>query len=764
MNNFTERRKGRLILALFLTFFAFGFTSNAQAPYGEQFYNYGFEEWDNEGSSNVEPKHWNSSKTASGTFSFMLQQQLNYSTEIRPGSEGSRSARIYSKKIATVTANGNMTTGRMNASSMSVSSASNYNYTQRSNSDHCTPISSLPDSVSVWVCFRANSGSSQASVMTSIHGDADFQQLGDGGYSPANMLCATANIQYNRTCASGEPLVWKRLTIPFTAYPDVCTDYRYILTTFTTNKTPGGGDADDEVYVDDICLIYNPTLNLGDIANTEYIIPLSGSAVNVEVPFALSGSMSVYNLNAADNEVIAQLSDANGSFANPIELGRVTTNVSGTIQGVIPADVEEGSAYRIRVISTNYPMTSQDNGTNIVITKEKEPLNPQIEIALSYVSTSSVEATFTPNADCAQYYIYLTTADDMQAQIGSGLSMEDVVKTNGMSGAGNLTYMWNDLTDDTEYTVYALPIDIDGVYGEVATLVVKTEKEVDAGVSYVNLYAQIVSSTAVAIRATPNEYTSVYHYVVIAKADADEMTDAEIEQMIAEDEYPLYEIDEWEWPIETDVAYYAIARGQNANGEWGEISKIEFIAESCVSEIEAVVDVLTATSAVGTITPNEHTVKYYVAVVTKTQYEEQQENTWIEYLMSNTQENTDGGEFELSTLEEDTDYCLIAIGLNKYNETGEMTLVEFTTKGVGCDELNDKIFNVYPNPASEYVRVSSNNNIDELSIFSVDGKMVYSQYVGQQETAIDLSGFNNGVYIVRMISNGEVVVKRIVKN
>lgn len=763
MNNFTNHftKRGRLFIVLSLVFFSFCFTANAQTPYGEQYYNYGFEEWNNEGSASVEPNHWHSFKTASGTYSFMMSQQINYSTDTRPGSDGSRSARIYSKKIATVTANGNMTTGRINASSMSASSSSNYNYTQR-NSDHCTPISSLPDSVSVWVCFRANSGSSQASVMTAIHGDADFQQLGDGGYSPANMLCATANTQYYRTCASGESLAWRRLTIPFTAYPDVCTDYRYILTTFTTNATPGGGNADDEVYIDDICLIYNPELNLGDIAQSEYMIPLSGAAVNVEIPFTLSGSMSVYNLNIADNEVIAQLSDANGSFSNPTELGRIATNESGVINGVIPANVEEGSAYRIRVVSTNYPMTSQDNGTNIVITKEKEPLKPQIEIALGYVTTSSVEAIFTPNEDCSYYYIYLSTANDMQSQIDMGHTLEEVVKTNGLSGAGNLSYMWNDLSDDTEYTVYALPIDIDGVYGEVATLIVKTEKEVDAGVSYVSLYAQIVSSTAVAIRATPNEYTSVYHYVVIAKEDADGLTDEEIMQIIAEDEYPLYEVDEWEWPIETDVPYYAIACGQNADGEWGEMSKIEFIAESCVSEIEASVTVLTATSAVGTITPNEHTEKYHMAVVTKAQYE--QEEAWIEYLLSNTTENTSGGEFVLSTLEEDTDYCIVAIGLNKYDEVGVMTLVEFTTKGVGFEKLNEASYNVYPNPAREYVKVTSNNNIDELSIFSTDGKMVYSQNVNQTETTIDLTGFNNGVYIIRMISNDEIVVKRIVKN
>ena len=374
MNNFTNhfsKRKKRLFLALFLTIFFLDFNVNAQVPYGEQLGNYGFEEWDNEGQSSVEPKHWNSFMTASGAYTYFLSQQLNYSTEIRPGSEGGRSARIYSREInlgfMNVVANGNMTTGRINASSMDVSSADNYNYTQCNDSNFNTQITTLPDSLSVWVCFRANSANSQASVKVAIHGNADFQQLGDGGYYPADMLCATANKDYSRTCASGENLVWRRLTIPFTAYPDVCTDYRYILATFTTNKDAGGGAGDDEVFVDDICLIYNPTLSMGNIAQTEFQLPDDGAGLNIEIPFNLTGSMSVYNLNATDNEVIAQLSDANGNFENPIELGRVTTNESGVIQAVIPSGIQEGNGYRIRVVSTNYPMTSQDNGVDITI-------------------------------------------------------------------------------------------------------------------------------------------------------------------------------------------------------------------------------------------------------------------------------------------------------------------------------------------------------------------------------------------------------------
>ncbi len=59
-----------------------------------------------------------------------------------------------------------------------------------------------------------------------------------------------------------------------------------------------------------------------------------------------------------NNRYIAQLSDANGSFANPTQLGvNVTRNAfpaqPGTVSGLIPASVPPGCGYRIRIISTS---------------------------------------------------------------------------------------------------------------------------------------------------------------------------------------------------------------------------------------------------------------------------------------------------------------------------------------------------------------------------------------------------------------------------
>ncbi len=75
-----------------------------------------------------------------------------------------------------------------------------------------------------------------------------------------------------------------------------------------------------------------------------------------------------------DNTFIAQLSDNSGSFQNPIELGRVQSQTSGTIRGRIPNNVSTGILYRVRVISTSPALIGADNRKNIRIYKGLNPV------------------------------------------------------------------------------------------------------------------------------------------------------------------------------------------------------------------------------------------------------------------------------------------------------------------------------------------------------------------------------------------------------
>lgn len=329
----------------------FSFLSlNLSAQYGPQFDNRGFEQWTDRVS---EPVHWHSGGTATGTFSGFVSSQIETSTQTRPGSTGSKSARVFPTSVLGITANGNITNGRMNAGSMSATGSSNYNYTQRSQGAYNTPINQLPDSISVWVCFRSQSTSDKAQVKAVVHGDADYKFIANGTEEPTDKHVATAVSSFTRTSTANGAYTWRRLSIPFNNNGP-CTDVRYILFTATTNETPGTGSTSDDLFIDDVLLIYKPTLRMGNLNQTQF---KPDESININ--FTLTGTMSPDNLNNAPNEVIAQLSDANGNFSNPIELGRKTTNESGSIIGTIPS-VPNGDHYRVRVVSTNYPMIGEN--------------------------------------------------------------------------------------------------------------------------------------------------------------------------------------------------------------------------------------------------------------------------------------------------------------------------------------------------------------------------------------------------------------------
>ena len=188
--------------SIFITsLFFFSFLSiNLTAQYGPQFDNRGFEQWTTRNENAVsEPVHWHSGGTATGTWSGFLSSQIEQSSQTRPGTTGSKSVRVFPDSVLGITANGTLTNGRINAGSMSATGSGNYNYTQRSESAFNTPINQLPDSLSVWVCFRSQSTTDKAQVKAVVHGNADYKIIANGTEEPADMHVATAVSSFTRT-------------------------------------------------------------------------------------------------------------------------------------------------------------------------------------------------------------------------------------------------------------------------------------------------------------------------------------------------------------------------------------------------------------------------------------------------------------------------------------------------------------------------------------------------------------------------------------
>lgn len=245
----------------FITFALLGlatmFTPMLQAQNTFQLPNAGFEEWDGTGLSD-EPTHWNSFASSDGSWAALASSPHHYHRYgSHPGGAGSSYLTIYTQSIIGIKANGNMTTGRIHAGSMSASSSDNYNYTERSNADHSLPFTATPDSMYVWVSFFAYHTVSEAQVEAILHGDNDFRAPND--VSDPSKYKGRAVIHTTRTTEYPDQMGWTLLKAAFN-YNGTSTG-NYMLVNMTTNNTPGAGEGDDSLSIDDIVFIYSAWLN-----------------------------------------------------------------------------------------------------------------------------------------------------------------------------------------------------------------------------------------------------------------------------------------------------------------------------------------------------------------------------------------------------------------------------------------------------------------------------------------------------------------------
>lgn len=217
--------------------------------------NPGFELWDNN-DIDAEPSHWNSFASSDGQFSGMASSPHHYHRHGgRPGTDGTSFLTIYTKSILGIKANGNMTTGRIHAGSMSATSSDNYNYTQRSNTQHSQAFAHTPDSMYVWVSYYAEDASSKASITCVIHGDNDFKDPNEIG--TPSLYAGRAVAQFART-TSTRNISWRKLQIPFVY--DGSAAPAYLLISLASNMNPGSGSANDSLSVDDFEFVYSSWL------------------------------------------------------------------------------------------------------------------------------------------------------------------------------------------------------------------------------------------------------------------------------------------------------------------------------------------------------------------------------------------------------------------------------------------------------------------------------------------------------------------------
>lgn len=279
-----------------------------------------------------EPNAWHSfnSGIATGTASFFTKYALqngntSVSDDVRPGSTGTKSVAIKSSIVMGFQpANGTMTTGRLQAGSVTATDAANCSFLDMSSTDtdgngdpFYTVLNGRPDALSVWVKYKQGQVNEQypyATVSAVITDGTRYQDPEDKAYTNVVAKAQDKTIE-------SKGFEWQNLVIPFdyTSYASNNAQAKALLVTISTNAQPGVGSSDaenpDMIIVDDISLVYNSHLASLKVKGTE----VEGFDKNV-LSYDLKGE------GAISVDDIEAVSDGQGAY--------VTKAVEGTDKGV----------------------------------------------------------------------------------------------------------------------------------------------------------------------------------------------------------------------------------------------------------------------------------------------------------------------------------------------------------------------------------------------------------------------------------------------
>ena len=78
----------------------------------------------------------------------------------------------------------------------------------------------------------------------------------------------------------------------------------------------------------------------------------------------------------------------------------------------------------------------------------------------------------------------------------------------------------------------------------------------------------------------------------------------------------------------------------------------------------------------------------------------------------------------------------------------------------GIDENLVGNIEIYPNPAKDLLTVKA-ENVTYVMIYNSIGQKVYEKSVDSSEVSINLDGFDAGIYLVKVVADGDVVTRRI---
>jgi hypothetical protein len=85
------------------------------------------------------------------------------------------------------------------------------------------------------------------------------------------------------------------------------------------------------------------------------------------------------------------------------------------------------------------------------------------------------------------------------------------------------------------------------------------------------------------------------------------------------------------------------------------------------------------------------------------------------------------------------------------------------TVGINTIQLGFPEFNIYPNPANDFIDIETDFKNCYFSVLDVTGKLILREKIVQNKTRIELSNYSNGLYFIQLQSNEKILSKKFIK-
>ncbi len=431
------------------------------------------------------------------------------------------------------------------------------------------------------------------------------------------------------------------------------------------------------------------------------------------------------------------------------------TAVSGFLPGspntvyVVAADAEMNAA----VTTAQFTMLTQGS-TGV----------PVVALNVTDITTSTMNVTTTMDTNTNIYYFAMT-----EARYYAGVPDDTVIRdlvASGLAYGSNLSYMEEGLLPGTTYTYFVYPLNANDQPGALIRQDFTTQAQGGTGTAEVTVTVSNITTTSFDVATTMNDQTNLYYFAYADPTVFAGASLAEIEASIVEQMNPYIEnvsgtINEL-LPGSTQILF---CFPYNANGELGTpaIDTVVLQSQGGTGTAEVTLTLTNNPDAtVGfTTTMNDQTNYYYFAFAESAGFAGATDDQIIEAVVSQRSPYTENLNSTITSFQANVSYDFFIVPFNANHEMGTFYKTSLVAGQVFISDVNGISYSIYPNPATSVVNVEG-ENIDRVELYNALGQRVMSQNVNGTAAQFDVNNLTKGAYILKVYSNGQESVQKVV--